>query len=109
MSDLDTRALPIPPVIASAPVNDATHEIARVWWDGQRPRMMIRASFNDYRTAGVLLAEMAHHFANAYADQLGLDRDEVLAGVKKQWDETHQDQDMKVALSTEAVPAEAKE
>lgn len=108
MSELENRALPIPPVIADAPVNEGTHEIVRAWWDGERPRMMIRATFNDYRMAGVLLAEMAHHFANAYAAELGLNRNEVLEGLKAQWDETHKDDDMKTALATEAVPAETK-
>jgi|GEM_PF-486451 len=108
MSELEERALPIPPAVADVPVNEFTHEIVRAWWDGERPRMMIRATFNDYRMAGTMLAELAYHFANAYAVAQNLNRDEVLKGLLAQWDEIHSSDAMKNMLSTEAVPAEPK-
>lgn len=109
MSQLEERALPIPPDLAEQPLNDFTQELVRAWWDGQQVRSIVRPAFSDYQLAGTMLAELAYHFANGYAMQNGLDSKEVLAGLRKRWDEIHDTGVMTELLATRAMDGETAE
>ena len=86
MNDAEQRALAIPPAIAeAATLAPETHELIRVWWDGKQPRMMIRSTFDDPSNVGTLLAELAWHFSEAYAQRLGQDRDAILQDITRAW------------------------
>ena len=83
MNDAVQRALPIPPAIAdAAELAPEAHELIRAWWDGQQTRMMIRTTFDDPAHVGILLSELAWHFANGYANRLGLDREAVRKDIR---------------------------
>ena len=90
MSELEERALPIPPDLEAMAVSEFTQELVRAWWDGEQIRNVVRPAFNDYHVVGAMLAELSYHFSNAYAMQNGLDRREVLAGIRQRWDEVQQ-------------------
>jgi hypothetical protein len=86
MNDADKRALPLPAAIAQATeLAPEAHELIRAWWDGERTRMMIRTTFDDPSRVGILLADLSWHFANGYANRLGLDREAVLADIRERW------------------------
>jgi len=86
MNDAVQRALPIPPAIAeAAELAPEAHELIRAWWDGQQTRMMIRTTFDNPAHVGILLSELAWHFANGYAGRLGRDRSEILEDIRERW------------------------
>lgn len=88
MNDAEQRALAIPPAIANAEtLAPEAHELIRAWWDGRQPRMMIRTTFDDPANVGTLLAELAWHFSEAYAQRLGKDREAILAEIVRTWGE----------------------
>jgi hypothetical protein len=54
----------------------------RVWWNVDHPAMIIRPVHQDPAVVGALLAELAWHFSNAYAEKRGLAREETLAAIQ---------------------------
>lgn len=79
---LDERTLPIPEQINDA-VEKKSLELARMWWDGARPQMTVRAALTDPRHVGVMLAEAAWHNADKYAGQGRGERDAILADIRQ--------------------------
>lgn len=78
---LEERTLPIPAQIDAA-VETKSLELARLWWDGMRPQMTVRAALTDHRDVGAMLAEAAWHNADKYAAQQGGDRDAFLHDIR---------------------------
>ena len=79
-------ALPVPDGVPSTP-DDAVTELIRVWWNRDRTAMNIRPVLTDPHMVGEILAELAWHFSNGYAERQGLDRDATLATIRKGWTE----------------------
>lgn len=82
---LQDRALPIPQEIEAAPDNEAATEMARVWWDGSRPKMVIRPMLKNPEAVGVLLAEMSWHFSNVYARAYNVSQPEAMKAIQNGW------------------------
>ena len=82
MSD-DPRALPLPDNLKTADAQ--VTELARVWWNDDRPAMIIRPALQDPALMGGLLAELAWHFSAAYAEKHGLDQGEALVKIREGW------------------------
>jgi hypothetical protein len=83
MFNRKTGELPIPPI---AQRDRAAAEIARIWAAEGDQHVTLRAGiWEDPAAWGLLLVDLAHHVANAYAQQ-GLDRDEALLRIKEGFD-----------------------
>ncbi|RZI98029.1 MAG: DUF5076 domain-containing protein [Brevundimonas sp.] len=80
------NALPLPEGLQSEPA-DAVTEIIRVWWNETQPAMIIRPALRDPATVGTVLAELAWHFSNAYAETKSMPREETLAAIRAGFDE----------------------
>ena len=86
---VQNNALPIPDEVLAQSDPDATIEFIRAWWDGGRPRMIIRPVFRDPAAIGGVLAELSWHFSNAYAEKHGLDQAETFAAIRAAWSDAH--------------------
>ena len=80
--------LPIPDEV-SAEGGDTVLELARVWWNGDQPAMMIRPALTNPELMGAVLAELSWHFSRAYAGSHGLDQAGSLKSIVKGWNEAH--------------------
>ena len=101
MNDAVQRALPIPPEIAdAAELAPEAHELIRAWWDGRQTRMMIRTTFDNPAHVGILLSELAWHFANGYAQRLGMDREEIRKEIRERLIQQEAVFDEKILVST---------
>jgi len=85
---MTAATLPIPEEIP-AEGGDGVTELARVWWNGNQPAMMIRPALRDPELMGGVLAELAWHFSRAYAGSHGQDQAEALKAIMKGWSEAH--------------------
>ena len=75
-----TRELELPPVATST--NDSV-EVLRVWAaPGQPQQIVLKTTWNDAGAWGLLLADVARHAANAYANE-GQDRNQVLKRIRQ--------------------------
>ena len=75
-----TRELEVPPI---ASINTQAVEVLRVWAaPGQPQQLTLRTTWKDAGAWGLLLADVARHAANAYADE-GQNRDEVLGKIRQ--------------------------
>lgn len=108
MSELEERALPIPPDLVEQEINPYMQELIRVWWDGQQPRSLVRPAFDDPRMVGAMLAELSHYFAQGYAQKDGRDAEEVLTDIRGRWDEIHNTGVMKGLLGQGPANGESK-
>jgi hypothetical protein len=81
-------ALPIPDEI-SANGGDNVTELARVWWNGERPAMIIRPALTNPEMMGAVLAELSLHFSRAYAEVHRMDEAGALDAILKGWSEAH--------------------
>jgi len=72
--------LEVPPIATS---NSQAVEVLRVWAvPGQPQQLTLRITWKDAGAWGLLLADVARHAANAYANE-GRNRDEVLARIRQ--------------------------
>lgn len=85
-ADLEHKALPIPDRIEDG---DQVLELARVWWTGNGPIMNVRPALNDPANVGIVLAEMAWIYAQAYAEHRGLDQAEAFHAIGDAWTRAH--------------------
>ena len=86
---IESQSLPIPEQVLDHPM-DRVVELARVWWAGERPEMMIRPAAKDPALMGAILAELAWHFSRAYAAAgPGLDQEKAFQDILKGWDDAH--------------------
>jgi hypothetical protein len=75
-----TRELEVPPI---ASINTQAVEVLRVWAaPGQPQQLTLRTTWKDAGAGGLLLADVARHAANAYANE-GQNRDEVLGKIRQ--------------------------
>uniref|UniRef100_A0A7C1TAJ6 DUF5076 domain-containing protein n=1 Tax=Agrobacterium albertimagni TaxID=147266 RepID=A0A7C1TAJ6_9HYPH len=86
---IEGQSLPIPEQVFDEPL-DRVVELARVWWAGDRPQMMIRPAAKDPKLTGAILAELAWHFARAHA-HVGPDKDQekAFAAILQGWEDAH--------------------
>ena len=78
-----TRELEAPPIASS---NSQAVEVLRVWAvPGQPQQLALRTTWKDAGAWGLLLADVARHAANAYANE-GHDRREVLRRIRQLFD-----------------------
>lgn len=62
-------------------------ELLRVWLVGGRQHVSLRVGvWDDPAGWGIMLADLARHVANAYQQQMGLDRTKTLERVKAGWE-----------------------
>lgn len=80
--------LPIPDEI-SAEGGDNVTELARVWWNGEQPAMIIRPALTSPEMMGAVLAELSLHFSRAYAEIHRMDETTSMAALLKGWSEAH--------------------
>ncbi|WOB77478.1 DUF5076 domain-containing protein [Brevundimonas nasdae] len=85
---IDTQSLPVPEQVLSQPL-DRVVELARVWWSGDQPEMIIRPAAQDPKLMGMVLADLAWHFSNAYAAGPGLDQKDSLDRILEGWKDGH--------------------
>ena len=85
---IDTQSLPVPDQVFSQPL-DRVVELARIWWSGDRPEMVIRPAAQDPMLIGIVLSDLAWHFSNAYAAGTGLDQKETLERILAGWEDGH--------------------
>ncbi len=85
MSD---TSLPVPEEVV-LPGGDSVLELARVWWNGEVPAMIIRPALRDPTLMGAVLAELAWNFSRAYDGSHGLDQAESLRQIKQGWQDAH--------------------
>ena len=63
--------------------NDEAVEIPRLWVLNSAAHVSLRVGvWNDPGTWGIMLADLARHVANAYAQDKGLDRTETLGRIR---------------------------
>jgi Domain of unknown function (DUF5076) len=75
-----SRELEVPPMAGS---NTQAVEVLRVWAaPGQPQQLTLRTTWKDAGTWGLLLADVARHAANAYANE-GQNRAEVLVKIRQ--------------------------
>jgi hypothetical protein len=75
-----TRELEVPPIASS---NSQAVEVLRVWAaPGQPQQLTLRTTWKDAGAWGLLLADVARHAANAYANE-GQNRTEVLDKIRQ--------------------------
>jgi hypothetical protein len=75
-----TRELEVPPIANS---NSQAVEVLRVWAaPGQPHQLTLRITWKDAGAWGLLLADVARHAANAYANE-GQNRAEVLGKIRQ--------------------------
>ena len=84
---LDQRSLPVPDGL-NAP-EDQIIELARVWWNGNGPIMNIRPALAEPANIGVVLAELAWHYSQAYAEHHGFDQAVAFKAICDSWDTAH--------------------
>lgn len=81
---IEERALSIPdPLIEQDGENNV--ELARIWWAGSGPMMNIRPALEDPFYIGVILAEAAFHFSQAYEASNQGNQPEVLERILAGW------------------------
>lgn len=85
---IETQSLPIPEEVFNHPL-DRVAELARVWWSNDQPQMMIRPAAQDPMLIGIILADLAWHFSNAYAAGSKLDQKEAFDRILAGWDDGH--------------------
>jgi hypothetical protein len=86
---IEGQSLPIPEPVFDEPL-DRVVELARVWWAGDRPAMIIKPAAKDPRLMGAILAELAWHFSRAYAAAgPGLDQERAFQDILKGWEDAH--------------------
>jgi hypothetical protein len=74
-----TRELEVPPIAS----NSHAVEVLRVWAaPGQPQQLTLRTTWKDAGAWGLLLADVARHAANAYANE-GQNRAEVLGKIRQ--------------------------
>lgn len=81
--------LPIPDEIPAAG-GDGVTELARVWWNGDVPAMIIRPALRDPALMGGVLAELSWNFSRAYAGSHGIDQAQALKEIVQGWQDAHQ-------------------
>ncbi|HRI62681.1 MAG TPA: DUF5076 domain-containing protein [Polyangium sp.] len=75
------KELPVPPVVRT---DTRARELARVWAaHGEQHVSLDVSAWPDPGAWGLLLVDLAHHVANAYADSQGLDASEVLVRIRE--------------------------
>lgn len=84
----EDKTLTIPDGLAGLNPDEVT-ELARIWWGESSAHMNIRPALRDPRHMGAVLAECAWHFANAYAEVSGLDRDAAFEAICDGWTLAH--------------------
>ncbi|TFW13048.1 DUF5076 domain-containing protein [Brevundimonas intermedia] len=84
---MTAAALPIPEEITAD--GESVTELARVWWNGDVPAMVIRPALRDPALMGGVLAELAWNFSRAYAGSHGLDQEQALQGIVQGWQDAH--------------------
>jgi hypothetical protein len=82
------QTLPIPEEIPAAG-GDGVTELARLWWNGDQPAMIIRPALMNPELLGAVLAELGWNFSRAYAGSHGMDQRESLKSIMKGWSEAH--------------------
>ncbi|MBI1914699.1 MAG: DUF5076 domain-containing protein [Planctomycetes bacterium] len=71
--------LPVPP---EAEIAKDASELFRGWIVNRRLECVLwPAAFEDHATWGVLLADAAHHIADALAEEQGADREQILRDI----------------------------
>jgi len=79
----ETRELELPPV---ATANNKSLEVLRVWAaPGEPQQLVLKTTWRDPGAWGLLLADVARHAANAYANE-GRDRAGALARIREMLD-----------------------
>lgn len=91
------KELPIPEPVLAEDENEVT-ELMRVWWCRDKAQSVIRTAAGDPKLIGGILAELAWHFSNAYAQNQGMNQANVFTVIREGWDEAHK-------LAAEAPPA----
>jgi Domain of unknown function (DUF5076) len=77
----EARELPVPDEADDA---GEAHELVRGWLiDNRLACSLLPGAFDDPAVWGVLLADVAHHIANALAESEGADRAAVLAAIRR--------------------------
>lgn len=84
---IENEALPIPEEVIANP--ERSTELIRVWWNDRLPRMIIRPAMQDPAAIGDILAELAWHFSNAYAEKHGMDQAETYKTICDAWTAAH--------------------
>ena len=87
---VEDRALSIPDDVRANEASDQMTEIARIWWNVDHPSMIIRPALNHPGAVGAVLAELAWHFSQAYAEKTGRPQDEVFEVICKAWTDAHE-------------------
>ena len=83
MGKKSSSELELPPMAKS---NSQSFEVLRVWVaPGQAQEVVLKTTWKDPGTWGMMLADIARHAANAYANE-GHDRTEVLAQIRQLMD-----------------------
>ena len=77
-----SRELELPPMATS---NGQSFEVLRVWTASGSQEVVLKTTWKDPATWGLMLADIARHAANAYANE-GHDRAEVLAQIRQLMD-----------------------
>lgn len=85
---IDTQSLPIPEEVLGQPL-ERVAELARVWWSDNQPQMMIRPAAEDPMLIGLIIADLAWHFSNAYAANGKFAQEEAFERIVKGWDDGH--------------------
>ncbi|MFN4287163.1 MAG: DUF5076 domain-containing protein [Brevundimonas sp.] len=71
-------ALPIPDEVLKAEARDRITELVRIWWADQGPQMILRPAVTDPKLFGMIMAELAWHYASGLEAKHGHKRDEAL-------------------------------
>lgn len=102
--------LPIPDDIA-ADGGDNVTELARVWWNGEQPAMIVRPALTSPEMMGAVLAELSMNFSRAYAGVHRMDEKTSLEAILKGWSEAHGRIAQMAAwqLATSATPDKSEE
>lgn len=75
------KELPVPPSVST---DTRARELARIWAAHGEQHVSLDVSlWRDPAAWGLLLVDLAHHVANAYADTQGLDRSAALARIRE--------------------------
>lgn len=85
---LETQSLPVPDEVMDLPL-ERVAELARVWWADNQPQMMIRPAAEDPMLIGIIIADLAWHFSNAYAASGKFEQHEALSRILAGWEEGH--------------------
>ncbi|MBA4803202.1 MAG: DUF5076 domain-containing protein [Brevundimonas sp.] len=81
---IENQSLPIPDEVLLEEETEVA-ELARVWWCRNRPQMTIRPAARDPRLIGLILAELAWNYSNAYERAVGMDPEKAFSDILAGW------------------------